>query len=37
MTVEPGIYVENLGGTRIEDTVLVTKDGNRVLSRPEDY
>ncbi|TDU98049.1 aminopeptidase P family protein [Metamycoplasma hyosynoviae] len=37
ITVEPGIYVENLGGTRIEDTVLVTKDGNRVLSRPEDY
>ncbi|TPR54055.1 aminopeptidase P family protein [Metamycoplasma neophronis] len=37
ITVEPGIYVEGLGGARIEDTILVTKDGARVLSRPEDY
>lgn len=37
ITVEPGIYVEGLGGARIEDTILVTKDGSRVLSRPEDY
>ena len=37
ITVEPGIYVENVGGARIEDTILVTKDGCRVLSRPEDY
>lgn len=27
MTVEPGIYLENKFGVRIEDTVLVTKDG----------
>ncbi|BAP39323.1 aminopeptidase P family protein [Metamycoplasma canadense] len=37
ITVEPGIYVEGLGGARIEDTILVTKDGSKVLSRPEDY
>ncbi|BDX52702.1 aminopeptidase P family protein [Metamycoplasma equirhinis] len=37
ITVEPGIYIEGLGGARVEDTVLVTKDGAKVLSRPEDY
>ena len=34
ITVEPGIYVENLGGARIEDTILVTKNGHLTLSRP---
>ncbi len=33
ITVEPGIYIEKLGGARIEDDVLVTKDGNKVLTR----
>lgn len=37
ITVEPGIYVKDLGGARVEDTILVTKTGAKVLSRPEDY
>ncbi|SDL62397.1 M24 family metallopeptidase [Sediminibacillus halophilus] len=32
VTVEPGIYVPNVGGCRIEDDTLVTKEGNESLS-----
>lgn len=32
ITVEPGIYFKNKWGVRIEDVVLVTQDGCRVLS-----
>ena len=32
ITVEPGIYLKNFGGCRVEDMVLVTKQGYRVLS-----
>ncbi len=32
VTVEPGIYIPDVGGCRIEDDTLVTKDGNESLS-----
>ncbi|AZI41790.1 aminopeptidase P family protein [Deinococcus psychrotolerans] len=32
ITIEPGVYIEHLGGVRIEDLVLVTDEGSRVLS-----
>lgn len=32
VTVEPGIYVPGVGGTRIEDDIVLTKDGNQTLT-----
>lgn len=36
VTVEPGLYYPELGGVRIEDTVLVTRGGCRILHPCED-
>lgn len=33
VTIEPGIYIPNLGGVRIEDDILITKDGCEVLTK----
>ena len=33
LTVEPGLYYPGLGGVRLEDVVLVTKAGCKILSR----
>jgi len=32
ITIEPGIYIPNWGGVRIEDQMLITKDGNESLT-----
>ena len=37
VTVEPGVYLPELGGDRIEDTVLVVEDGcDRLTLTPKD-
>ena len=38
ITVEPGIYIPGVGGVRIEDTLLITEDGNeRMTVTPKEY
>lgn len=37
LTVEPGVYIAGVGGVRVEDSVVVTADGCRTLTRhPKD-
>jgi Xaa-Pro aminopeptidase len=31
--VEPGVYVKDLGGVRVEDTIVITPNGNIVLTK----
>ena len=35
LTVEPGLYYPGIGGARLEDVVVLTKNGTRLLSRFE--
>lgn len=35
LTIEPGIYIENYCGVRIEDDLIVTKDGARRLTKSD--
>lgn len=32
-TIEPGIYVPNVAGVRIEDDIYVTKEGVEILTK----
>ena len=32
MTIEPGVYVRGFGGVRIEDDILITKSGCKILT-----
>ncbi|MBN2897793.1 MAG: aminopeptidase P family protein [Clostridia bacterium] len=33
ITIEPGVYIPGFGGVRVEDTVIITKDGCEIITR----
>lgn len=35
VTVEPGVYIPGVGGVRVEDTIEITMDGSRMLTRAQ--
>lgn len=37
VTVEPGIYIPNVGGCRIEDDIVITETGNRRLTKSDKH
>ena len=35
ITLEPGLYDKTLGGTRLENDILITETGNEILTHSE--
>ena len=35
LTVEPGIYIPGLGGVRIEDDIIVNKNGIEIITKSQ--